>query len=195
MKQLEQALKNNNNSQSIITHNNNSPGVHATFAERWRDRLWHKRGLGGLPGRSVYPPWTVTIILQQFFVFVLSLVALLRSVMLANSCRSLKRPAPINAAERRCKPRGGGTELALAAFRSTARSLSPFTSLFNSCAPQIAPVMALGGLHVPTGRRRHWVPSLCLGCSSPPATSPTPLRLSPHHPQAASWGHHLLMRS
>ena len=45
-----------------------------------------------------------------------------------NMLASLKRPAPNkpqDAAERRCKPRATGTEAALAAFRSAARSHLP----------------------------------------------------------------------
>lgn len=49
-----------------------------------------------------------------------------------NMLASLKRPAPSkpqDAAERRCKPRATGTEAALAAFRSAARSHSPWQCL------------------------------------------------------------------
>ena len=149
---IEQALKNNNNSQPIITHNNNSKGVHATFAERWRDRLWQHAEVAAL--RPIFP-LTVTIILQQILCcHSPGHSSLLRSVMLASSCRSLKRPAPINASARRCKPRGGGTEPALAAFRSTARSL-PSALPGSTLTLLRARLMALGGSLVPTGRRCH----------------------------------------
>ena len=49
MQQLEQALQNNNNSQPIGNPQQQLyKGVHATFAEPWRDRLWHQRGFGFL---------------------------------------------------------------------------------------------------------------------------------------------------
>eukprot|EP00964_Phaeocystis_antarctica_P105895 scaffold70873_cov69-Phaeocystis_antarctica.AAC.5 len=78
-----------------------------------------------------------------------------------NMLASLKRPAPSkpqDAAERRCKPRATGTEAALAAFRSAARSLLPLAVL---------------------GRRCHWAPSRSL-CSSPPLTVAD--LLFDHHP-------------